>query len=85
MRGCTSLEQKKLLSTSNSATLQTSPGTTDLLDRDHSTLSDAVKQNIPPISSYSCRNSTVPYLVSLSFALFWIEAKNLSKVFSHAR
>lgn len=86
MRGCTSLEQKKLLkkllSTSNSATLQTSPGTTDLLDRDHSTLSDAVKQNIPPISSYSCRNSTVPYLVSLSFALFWIEAKNLSKVFS---
>ena len=63
------------------------------LDRDNSTLPDAVKQNIPPILSYSCRNwdhhvSSVASANSNALCetlsnflqlrvLFWIEAMNL--------
>jgi hypothetical protein len=64
-----------------------------LLDRDNSALPDAVKQNIPPVLSYSCRNwdhhiSAVPLTDSDALrrtlseflqlrVLFWIEAMNL--------
>jgi hypothetical protein len=64
-----------------------------LLDRDNSALPDAVKQNIPPVLSYSCRNwdrhlsaVTSTDLDALCRtlseflqlrALFWIEAMNL--------
>jgi len=63
------------------------------LDANNSTLADAVKTNIPPVLSYSCRNwgyhlsssaSTTPDHLhdTLSYfleirALFWIEAMNL--------
>jgi hypothetical protein len=64
-----------------------------ILDRDNATLSEAIKQNIPPILSYSCRNwdyhllaatstdSDAPYQILSEFlelrVLFWIEAMNL--------
>jgi len=64
-----------------------------VLDRDNSTLLDAVKQNIPPPLSYSCRNwdyhlcavetqDMAPLCKTLSEflklpVLFWIEAMNL--------
>ena len=64
-----------------------------ILDHDNSTLSDAVKQNIPPVLSYSCRNwdyhlSAVALTDSDALrgtlseflelrVLFWIEAMNL--------
>jgi len=64
-----------------------------ILDKNNSTLADAVKTNIPPVLSYSCRNwgyhlssatpTTPDYLHdTLSEfleirALFWIEAMNL--------
>ncbi|KDR81250.1 hypothetical protein GALMADRAFT_1124665 [Galerina marginata CBS 339.88] len=64
-----------------------------LLDRDNSGLRDAVKQNIPPVLSYSCRNwdyhlSAVSTIDSDALrntlsnflelrVLFWIEAMNL--------
>jgi hypothetical protein len=64
-----------------------------ILDRDNAALSEAVKENIPPILSYSCRSwgyhlsaatSTDPdalYQILSEFlelrVLFWIEAMNL--------
>ena len=70
-----------------------------ILDRDYSTLLDAVKTNIPPVLSYSCRNwgyhlsSTAsmtpdPLHIHLSDfleirALFWIEAMNLLGLRGH--
>jgi len=64
-----------------------------LLDRDNSALPEAVKQNIPPVLSYSCRNwghhlsavastdSDALYRTLSEFlqlrVLFWIEAMNL--------
>ena len=64
-----------------------------LLDCDNSTLLDAVKQNIPPVLSYSCQNwdhhlsavastDSDALLDILSeflqlYVLFWIEAMNL--------
>jgi len=64
-----------------------------MLDADNSTLADAVKTNIPPVLSYSCRNwgyhlsstaSTIPNHLHDTLsdfleirALFWIEAMNL--------
>jgi len=64
-----------------------------ILDRDNSTLSDAVKQNIPPVLSYSCRNWDYHLSAAASTdlgalchtlseflelrVLFWIEAMNL--------
>jgi hypothetical protein len=67
-----------------------------LLDRDNSALPDAVKQNIPPVLSYSCRHwdhhlSAVASTDSDTLrrtlseflelrVLFWIEAMNLLKL-----
>ena len=64
-----------------------------VLDRDNSALPDAIKQNITPVLSYSCRNwdhhfSTVASIDSDALhdtlskflqlrVLFWIEAMNL--------
>ena len=64
-----------------------------LLDHDNSALPDAVKQNIPPVLSYSCQNwdhhlsavtltnsDTLYYILSEFLqlrVLFWIEAMNL--------
>jgi hypothetical protein len=64
-----------------------------IFDHDNATLSEAVKQNIPPILSYSCRNwdyhllaatsadSDALYQILSEFlelrVLFWIEAMNL--------
>jgi len=70
-----------------------------MLDGNNSTLADAVKTNIPPVLSYSCRNWSYHLSAAASTtsdhlrdalsdflqlrALFWIEAMNLLRLRGH--